>query len=201
MQKRTAKRRRVKTRKLVARPGILSLLHRGWKPGALALLIACMWLAAYAASRNQPSTIAATTSAQATNAFYETPTESRNTPIAQQTAGVLPLSVGGPIPVPANVFHPTNIARVIVNDVMMSIYAGSMARAPDTGALVILRENLKTGQQSLHMYETTKGVGALTIVGVRNGVVMLDAGNGERGEFDLGRGEFRFLGNHQNTLS
>src|SRR5207244_3581201 len=52
---------------------------------------------------------------------------------------------------PANVLHPTNIARVFVNSVLMSIYAGSMTQTPAIGALAILQENLTTGQQSLHL--------------------------------------------------
>ncbi|HLH63921.1 MAG TPA: hypothetical protein VKV20_19760 [Ktedonobacteraceae bacterium] len=190
MQKRVSKRRRAKNQKPLARPTMLSSLHRGWRLGALALLIACLGLAVYVASRGQSSTIATTTPVQAMNTFSEIPTVS-NAPAPQQTTGLFPLSAGGPIPVPASVFRPTSIARVVLNGVTISIYAGSLARMPDTGGLVILRENLKTGQQSLHMYETKQGVGALTIVGVRSGVVMLEAANTERGEFDLGKGVFR----------
>ncbi len=188
MQERISKQRRAKARKPVAAPGMLSSLHRGWKLGALALLIGCLGLAVYAASQGQSPTVDATGHAPATNAIYAMPTAS-DSPTAQQTTGIFSLSKGGPIPVPANVFHPTNIARIFANDVLTSIYAGSMTRTPDIGALAILQENLKTGQQSLHIYETAKGVGALTIVGVQGGVMMLATEKG-REEFDLGRGVF-----------
>lgn len=182
MRKRIHKQRRAK------KPMILLRFHWGWKLGTLALLIGCLWLVANAASHRQASTLNVTSQAAMASVLYPTPIISA-TPVIQRTTGVFPLAEGGPIPVPANVFRHTNIARVILNDMLTSIYAGAMTRAPDIGALAILQENLKTGQQSLHIYQTRQRVGALTIVSVHGGMVVVDTARG-RGEFDLGRGVF-----------
>jgi len=118
---------------------------------------------------------------------------SMNTPDAQQTTevGVFSLSSGGPIPVPANVLHPNNIARVVVNNVLTSIYAGSMTRAPETGALAILQENLVTGQESLHIYQTPQPIGALTILALHNNILTFSAPKAQ-GTFDLKTDQFQF---------
>src|SRR6266566_3023477 len=116
-----------------------------------------------------------------------------NTPDAQQTTevGVFSLSSGGPIPVPANVLHPNNIARVVVNNVLTSIYAGSMTRAPETGALAMLQENLVTGQESLHIYQTPQPIGALTILALHNNILTFSAPKAH-GTFDLKTDQFQF---------
>jgi len=116
-----------------------------------------------------------------------------NTPDAQPTthSGVFSLSSGGPIPVPANVFHPTSIARVVANNVLTSVYAGSMARAPETGALAIFQENLVTGQESLHIYQTPQPVGALTILALHNNILTFSAPK-IHGTFDLKTNQFQF---------
>jgi hypothetical protein len=114
-----------------------------------------------------------------------------NTPVAQQTTGIFPLSAGGPIPVPANVLHPTNIARIVVNNVLTSIYAGSMARTPALGALAILQENLTTGQQSLHLYQTSQSVGPLTILAVHNDILTFSTPKAN-GSFNLTTDQFHF---------
>jgi hypothetical protein len=44
--------------------------------------------------------------------------------------GVFSLSSGGPLPVPETVLHPTNIARVMLNTTLISVYAGSMTQNP-----------------------------------------------------------------------
>ena len=108
---------------------------------------------------------------------------------ADQLIGVFPLSAGGPIPVPANVLHPTNIARINVDNVLVSIYAGSMVRTPTIGVLAILRENLTTGEQSLHLYQTAQPVGALTILTAHSSVLTFSAPK-ENGTFSLGTNQF-----------
>lgn len=114
------------------------------------------------------------------------------TPDVQQTTqvGVFSLSSGGPIPVPANVLHPTNIARIVVNNELISIYAGSMTRVPGTGALAILQENLVTGQQSLRIYQTTQPIGALTILSLHNNILTFSTPR-VHGTFDLKTDQFQ----------
>jgi hypothetical protein len=116
---------------------------------------------------------------------------SDDTQVTRQTTGVFSLSAGGPIPVPANVLHPTNIARVVVNNVLTSIYAGSMTRTPSIGALAILQENLTTGEQSLHFYSTSQPMGEITILAVQNGMLTFSTPNA-RGTFDLSTKQFHF---------
>src|ERR1700732_393780 len=150
MQKRIRKKRR--TKKPLTVSSRLSHLHWIWKLGVLALLIGCLALVGFAASQHQTSTVDATNHSPVTSATYPTSISS-DTPVTRQITGVFPLSAGGPIPVPANVLHPTNIARMVINNVLTSIYAGSMTRTPAIGAIAILQENLTTGQQSLHLYQ------------------------------------------------
>jgi hypothetical protein len=169
----------------------LSHLHWIWKLGVLALLIGCLAVIAVAASQHQTSTVVATSHAPVTSASYPTSISS-DTPVTRQTTGVFPLSAGGPIPVPANVLHPTNVARMVIHNVLTSIYAGSMTRMPAIGALAILREDLTTGEQSLHIYSTTQAVGAITILAVHDGIIMLSTPKA-RGTFDPGTGQFRFF--------
>ena len=144
---------------------------------------------ALASSQQQNSIDGSKVQAPSTSAPLLTPV---NTPDAQQTTqvGVFSLSSGGPIPVPANVLHPTNIARVVVNNVLTSIYAGSMTRAPETGALAILQENLVTGQESLHIYQTPQPTGALTILALHNNILIFSAPK-IHGTFDLKTHQFR----------
>lgn len=115
----------------------------------------------------------------------------RATNSSQQTTGVFPLAFGGPIPVPANVLHPTNIARLVRKNEMTTIYAGSLVQTPTTGVLAILQENLTTGQQSLHLYRTAQPVQALTILSIHQDMLILSSPT-TRGTFDLVRDQFHF---------
>ena len=189
MQKRMCKRRRAK--KPVAVPNMLASIQWGWVLAVFAVVIGCLVLVALATSQSQGSTVDATIRATVTSTFSPMPIGGGVTPGARQTMGVFPLSAGGPIPVPANVLHPTNVARVVVNDVIMSIYAGSMTRSPAIGALAILQENLTTGQQSLHLYQTSQAVGALTILAVHNDMLTFSTPQAT-GTFNLGTDQFHF---------
>jgi hypothetical protein len=110
---------------------------------------------------------------------------------ARPAVGVFSLSEGGPIPVPANVLHPTNIARVVASNMLMSIYAGAMARTPAIGAIAILEENITTGEQSLHIYRTAQPVGAVTILAIHDGTLTLSTPTAH-GTFDLHTDSFHF---------
>src|SRR5438132_10057338 len=164
------KRKKRQAKKTVRRPHGLTHLHWGWLLTGLAMLIACVMLAAFASSCSQTSSGNATIRPVDTSGTAP-PGMGSDRQGSQHTAGVFPLSAGGPIPVPANVLQPTNIARVLVKNVLTSIYAGSMTREPATGALPILQENLMTGQQSLHPYQTSQPIGSLTILSVQNDIL------------------------------
>jgi len=189
MQKNRMRKKRY-THKLVS-------IQWGWMLAGGAVLIICLLLVAIASS-NRASAIDATIKSPVTGTNAANPISSETPNIsvmanAQQMTGVLPLSAGGPIPVPANVLHPTNIARIDADNVLISIYAGSMVRTPTIGVLAILRENLTTGEQSLHLYQTAQPVGALTILTVHNGVLTLSTPKAN-GTFDLGTSQFSLKG-------
>ena len=188
MQKRLRKKRQ--TKKPVPVPGRLSRIQWGWMLAMPAVVIGFLMLMAFASSQNQPSTDDARIPPLVTGTYFPMP-KGGDPPGAQQRTGIFPLSAGGPIPVPASVLHPTNIARVLVKNVLMSIYAGSMARTPAIGALAILQENITTGQQSLHLYQTSQPVGALTILAVQNDILILSTPKAS-GTFHLGTDQFHF---------
>ena len=177
-----------------------SRLQWRWMIAVFALVIAGVTLVVFAhtlaSSQQQNSKDGSKMQVASTSTPLLTPMntpDSQNTPDAQQTTqvGVFSLSSGGPIPVPANVLHPNNIARVVVNNVLTSIYAGFMTRAPETGALAILQENLVTGQESLHIYQTPQPIGALTILALHNNILTLSAPKAH-GTFDLKTDQFQF---------
>ncbi len=189
MQKKRMRKKRY-THKLVP-------IQWGWMLAGGAVIISCLLLVAIAIS-NRASAIDTTIklSVTGTNAAKPISSETPNTFVtanAQQMTGVFSLSAGGPIPVPANVLHPTNIARIDVDNELVSIYAGSMVRTPAIGVLAILRENLTTGEQSLHLYQTTQPVGALTILTAHNSVLTFSTSKAN-GTFDLGTNQFRLKG-------
>lgn len=178
------------TKKPVAMPSLLTTIHWGSMLGVFTVVIGCVMLVAFASNQSQTLANNSTTSPSVTSASSPTLTDG-DPPASRQTTGVFPLSAGGPIPIPANVLQPTNIARVIVNNVLTSIYAGSMTRTPAIGALAILQENLTTGQQSLHLYQTSQPVGALTILAVHNDILTL-AAHKRNGSFNLSTDQFQF---------
>src|SRR5579875_2777681 len=105
-------------------------------------------------------------------------------PIASQIrTGVFTLSDGGPIPVPANVLKPVNLARTVLNNEVYSIYAG---------ALTVLQENLQSGRQSLHTYQSPRHEGTLTIQSLQQNIVIFSAADGGQGRFNLFTGQFQF---------
>src|SRR2546423_14665092 len=130
-----------------------------WMIAMCALVIAGVTLVVFAntlaSSQQQNSKDGSKMQAASTSTPPLTPV---NTPDAQQTTrvGVFSLSTGGPIPVPANVLHPNNIARIVVNNVLTSIYAGSMTRRPEPGEPAILQVNLVTGPEMRHIYQTAQ---------------------------------------------
>src|SRR5712691_5674700 len=188
MQKRMRKKRQ--TKKPVPISNRLSHIHWGWMLVVLAVVIGFLMLVAFTTSQSRPATNASTIPPPVTGTYSPMPIWG-DTPGAQQTTGIFPLSAGGPIPVPASVLQPTNIARVVVNNVLMSIYAGSMTRTPAIGALAILQENITTGQQSLHLYQTSQPVGALTILAVQNDILILSTPKAS-GTLHLGTDQFHF---------
>ncbi len=159
-------------------------------------LAVCLLLILFATNQKQTASDAATgnlptPSVTAPSAPIVTGNNHTISPM-QQTTGIFPLASGGPIPVPANVLHPSNIARVVLHDQLISIYAGAMARTPSIGAIAILQETLTTGQQSLNIYQTPQPVGTITILSIHNEVLTFSTING-RGTFNLITHQFLFL--------
>ena len=99
-----------------------------------------------------------------------TPTLIASTPQSTQY-GVFPLSSGGPLPVPESVLRPTNIARVMLNSALISVYAGSMAKNAQAGILCVLREDITTGEMHIQVYQGPQTGGALTILAVQKNVL------------------------------
>jgi hypothetical protein len=163
-----------------------------WLPTMLAFAIVSLLLGIWVIGHSQTSTAASTTiSPPVTTAFFPTPVQGKAPRVQQQATGVFLLPAGGPIPVPANVLHPTNSARIVLKNQTTSIYAGSMAQSPSIGALVILQENLLSGQQSLHIYQTSQPVYALTILAIKDNIITLSTPS-TKGTFDLGTDQFHF---------
>ncbi len=120
-----------------------------------------------------------------------TPTLIASTP--QQTQyGVFPLSTGGPIPVPETVLHPTNIARIMLNSTLVSVYAGSMTRNPSVGILCVLREDMTTGQIHVTMYQAPQMKGALTILAINKNILTITDSAKTIGTFDLNTNQFHW---------
>lgn len=109
-------------------------------------------------------------------------------PVVQ--AGVYSLA-GQPLPVPANVLHPTNMARTRTGGLVTAVYAGSLTTQPQVGALFVLQDDFARGQQTKHLYQTPQPVGALTILAVHGSVLSLTSPSGD-GTFDLSTGAFQF---------
>jgi hypothetical protein len=168
----------------------LSLL---WMPMTLAFAIVVLIVGMWVIGHSQPSTANTgnTTIAPAVTTTSNAGPTRGMTVDSQPTTGVFALSAGGPIPVAANVLHPTNIARIVRKNELMTIYAGSLAHAPSTGVLAILQENLTTGQQSLHLYQTAQPVHALTILSIHQDMLILSSPT-TKGSFDLIRDQFHF---------
>lgn len=91
---------------------------------------------------------------------------------------------------PARVLSPINAARVISNGVLISVYAGAMTQSPSTGASVVLRQNLATGQETLQVYSTPHPVGALTLQALTGNILTLSA-TGAHGTFNLATNSLR----------
>ena len=163
---------------------------------AIIVIIGCFVLVAFVINQQSvasditriDSTVSPTT---ITGAKVPALVGSGNTQHVQPAPGVFSLSEGGPIPVPANVLHPTNIARVVANNMLTSVYAGAMTRNPAIGAIAILKENITTGEQSLHIYQTAQLVGAVTILAIHSGMLTLSTPTAH-GTFDLHTDSFHF---------
>jgi hypothetical protein len=119
-----------------------------------------------------------------------TPTLLPSTPQAARL-GVFSLSEGGPLPVPESVLHPTNIARLMLNTTLVSVYAGSMTQNPQVGILCVLRENLTNGQLTLQVYQAPHPDGPLTILAIQNTKLKLTDTKSE-GYFDLSTNQFEW---------
>ena len=196
MQKRTYRKRRTKKKM----PGSKLLYHLQPRSALviIAMLAVCLVLVAFASIHRQIAreTGPASPSVSPMTGMYA-PTftastgSSGNTQSVRQTMGIFSLASGGPIPVPANVLHPSNIARVVLHNELMSIYAGAMTRTPTTGAIAVLQENLTTGQQSLNLYQTAQPVGSLTILAIQNEILTFSTSEGH-GTFNLNTHQFHF---------
>ena len=154
----------------------------------------CLLLVAFAVSHKQVAPDAPTvnpTVPAIVNTAVPIAVNGGNTQSVQQTTGIFSLASGGPIPVPANVFHPGNIARVVLHNELMSIYAGAMTRTPTIGAIAILQENTVTGQQSLTIYQTAQPVGSLTVLAIHNETLTISTLAGH-GTFNLLTHQFHF---------
>ena len=192
MQKRMYRKRR--TKKKLPGSKLFYYLQPRSALVVIAMLTVCLLLVAFAASHKQIVPDAPTlnpTVPAVVSIAVPIPASSNNTQSVQQTTGIFSLASGGPIPVPANVLHPSNIARVVLHNELMSIYAGVMTRTPTTGVIAILQENLTTGQQSLNMYQTPQPVGALTILAIHDEMLTFSASAGH-GTFNLNTHQFRF---------
>ena len=160
----------------------------------IAMFAVCLMLVVYATEHKQVvpdiSTVNPTVPAVAST-VAPIPVNGGNTQSARQTTGIFSLASGGPIPVPANVLHPSNIARVVLHNELISVYAGAMTRTPTTGAIAILQENLTTGQQSLTIYQAAQPVGAITILAIHGEILTFSASEGH-GTFSLTTHQFHF---------
>lgn len=110
----------------------------------------------------------------------------------QVRTGLFAPGTGGPIPVPANVLKPSNSARIVLNGEIYSIYAGAMTRQPDVGVLAVLQENEVSGKQSIHLYQSPRHLGSLTILSLQQNVVHFEAANDSQGTFNLLTDQFQF---------
>ncbi|MEO8973295.1 MAG: hypothetical protein ABI406_17050 [Ktedonobacteraceae bacterium] len=193
MQKHMYRKRRTKKKSPLSK--LLYSLQLRSALVVIAMLVVCLALVAFAASHKQsaPDTPAVNSSVPSiTGTSTSTLTgSSGDIQGVQQTTGIFSLSSGGPIPVPANVLHPSNIARVVLHNELISIYAGAMTRTPTIGAIAILQENLTTGQQSLNICQTTKSVGPLTILAIHNETLTFSSSEGH-GTFNLLTHQFHF---------
>lgn len=124
------------------------------------------------------------------NSVAATPTLIPSTP-QQAQLGVFPLSSGGPLPIPESVLRPTNIARVMLNNTIVSVYAGSMTQNAQAGILCVLREDLTSGQLQIQMYQDPKPEGALTILSVQNSILKITDSK-TSGTFDLSTNQFHW---------
>lgn len=196
MQKRMYRKRR--TKKKTTWSKLLYYLQPRSALVVIAMLTVCLVLVAFAASHRQIAPETGTISSSVppvTGTYVPTFTASTgssgDTQSVRQTTGIFSLASGGPIPVPANVFHPSNIARVVLHNELMSVYAGAMTRTPTTGAIAILQENLTTGQQSLNLYQTAQPAGALTILAIHDEILSFSTSEGH-GTFNLNTHQFHF---------
>lgn len=110
----------------------------------------------------------------------------------QVRTGIFAPGTGGPLPVPANVLKPSNSARIVLNNEIYSIYAGAMTRQPEVGVLAVLQENAVSGKQNLHLYQSPRHLGSLTILSLQQNIVHFEAANGSQGTFNLLTGQFQF---------
>ncbi len=185
MQKRMYRKRRAKKNG----PGskLLYYLQPRSALVVIAMLAVCLLLVAFAVSHKQIAPDAPTlnpTVPAVVNTAVPIAANSGNTQSVQQTTGIFSLASGGPIPVPANVLHPSNIARVVLHNELMSIYAGAMTRTPTIGAIAILQEDTTTGQQSLTIYQTAQPVGPVTVLAIHNEMLTVSTSAGH-GTFNL----------------
>lgn len=106
-------------------------------------------------------------------------------------SGVFSLAAGGPLPVPESILRPTNIARLVLNTTLISVYAGSMAQNPQAGILCVLREGLASGQLTIQVYQAPHADGPLTILAIQNTRLKL-SDTKSVGYFDLATNQFQW---------
>ncbi len=196
MHKKHQGRQKRPKRKPVATANLHPFPQWKWMITAIVVIIGCFVLVVFVINQQSAASNIARIDSPAspttiTGASVPALVGSGNTQHVQPATGVFSLSEGGPIPVPANVLHPTNIARVVTNTMLISIYAGAMARTPAIGGIAILEENVTTGEQSLHIYQTAQPVGAVTILAIHDGILTLSTPMAH-GTFDLHTNQFHF---------
>jgi len=67
-----------------------------------------------------------------------------------------------------------------------------MTRQPEVGVLAVLQENDVSGKQNLHLYQSPRHLGTLTILSLQQNVVHFEAANGSQGTFDLLTDQYQF---------
>lgn len=94
-------------------------------------------------------------------------TDSNTVPAAGPGSGLHPISArmlgsGAPVPVSPTVLQPRNGWLVSDGRTLVAVYAGAAGDDPSTGRVVVVRQNLRAGSQTIHTV-SLRGTGALVI--------------------------------------
>lgn len=97
------------------------------------------------------------------------------------------LGPGAPIPIPPSVLHVRNGWLASDGRTLVAVYAGSAGNDRSVGRLVVVRQNLASGTQSVRIVDTGK-TGSLAIDGARLGRPQIRTAGGRLLRLDLGTG-------------